>query len=260
MAPTGLDEFALSGERGIDVFRRVEDENHRRHRYECLSTVIPDSDEVRCFAPYARKFPERMRAAAHAYLESRFLAQRMAFGDPSTYPDSGVSERPIELFLYLDFFRSWQVGEQEIARVERALQQGTSLRPPEVSGVLRLLLDFNRLRRAAPIMNALWPMLNEAASLGAEDQWQNTGFALRMLGDLQRRSGRPERALAAYELSLALGVNAHRCGLAIEAAHEAGDRDAVKRHLATYEERWPLPEQLAEIKAGSAVTSIGGSS
>lgn len=257
MALTISGEFALSGERGLDVFRRVEDESHRRHRYECIATVNLDGDVIRCFSPHARKHPERMRSAARAYAESGFLSRPMSLGDPSSYPDASMAARPFELFLYLDFFRAWLVGEHEIARVEKSLISGAALRPPEISGVLRLLLDFNRLTRAERIINTLWPMLSEAASLKAEDKWENTGYALRMLGDLQRRCGRPERALAAYELSLTLGMNAHRCGLAIEAAHEAGKNEAVLRHLGAYEARWPLPESLSEIKAGIDATSIG---
>lgn len=260
MARNDLDEFALSGERGVDVFRRVEDESHRRHRYECLATVDPDTFEVQAFSPLARKSPERMQAAARRFANSGMLAHPMTLGNPASYPDTRESTVPIEAFLYLDFFRAWLVADQEVARIERALTQGHSLRPPEVSGVLRLLLDFNRLTRAAPIMNALWPLLSAAVSMRAEDAWENTGYALRMLGDLHRRSDRPDRALAAYESAMALGMNAHRCGLAIEAAQEAGDAESARRHLAAYEARWPLPESLAAIKSRFATPPPGGSS
>ncbi len=258
MALSVMGEFALSGDRGIDVFRRIDDERHRRHRYECIATVMPETDSVEGFSSYARQNPDKMRHAARAFIGNGFLSQPICLGVPSSYPKAGAAESTLQLFLYIDFFRSWHIADQEIARVERTMAEARPLRPVDVSRVLKLLLDFNRLKRAAPFIQAVWPVLIQAAAQRVDDRWQNNGFALRIVGDLQRRSGHPDRALAAYEGALSLGMNPHRCGLAIQAAHEAGNVDAVRRHLTAFEEHWPLPETLSGIKAANETTTIGG--
>lgn len=258
MALSLMGEFALSGDRGIDVFRCLDDERHRRHRYECIATVCPDTESVNGFASHARQNPAKMQAVARTFSESGFLMQDMRLGDPSSYPNSVTGVDPLQLFLYLDFFRAWQVADQAVARVEERLGGGALLQPSEISRTLKLLLDFNRIKRAAPFVAAVLPALLQAATQKSEDRWQNNGFALRIAGDLLRRSGEPEKALVCYEGALALGINPHRCGLAIQAAHDARNLEAVKRHLAAFEENWPLPETLASIKAETQKPLTGG--
>jgi len=252
-----LPEFAVWGERGMDVFRRVEERAQRRSRYECIATVDPDTGAVADFAPVARDDPDRMRAAADRLRAAPLLAQDFALGRPQGYPPAG--ERPVEIFLYLDFFRHWQIAEQEVARVGARIKADEALSPPEVSGALRILLDFNRLSRAAPIVDAVLPALMRAANGQRDDRWQNAAYALRMVGDLRLRAGRARDALAAYEAALSLGVNPHRTQCAIRAAHAAQDLAAMRRHLSAYAERWPLPAPLVHLRDSLAPTAEGDS-
>lgn len=246
---SGLGEFAALGERGVDVFRRLDEQSQRRYRYECMATVAPESGEVMAFVPLAENHPERMRAAAQRLAEAPLLSHEFALGNPHAYPKADRTVQPLEIFIYLDFFRVWQIAEQEIARVCGLLDNGGTLEPSETANVLRLLLDFNRLSRASVIIGQVLPSLMQAARTQGDDKWQNTAYSLRMIGDLNFRAGRPQDALTCYEAALALGVNPHRSGLAIRAAHAAQDTEAMQRHLATYEARWPLPNALAQLKS-----------
>ncbi len=255
---SGLGEFAALGERGVDIFRRTDEQNQRRYRYECIATVAPDTGEVTAFVPLAENHPERMRAAAQRLAETPLLSHGFALGNPHAYPQAGMTDQPLEVFIYLDFFRVWQVAEQEISRVAALLESGATLGPSETANVLRLLLDFNRLSRATPIIGHVLPSLMMAVTKQSDDKWQNTAYSLRMIGDLNFRAGRPHDALSAYEAALALGVNPHRSSLAIRAAHAAQDIEAMKRHLATYESRWPLPKALAQLKTRTLPTPEGG--
>ncbi|MGY6548629.1 MAG: hypothetical protein ACXIU7_06445 [Roseinatronobacter sp.] len=301
-----LTEFAVQGDLGVDVFRRVTEKNQRRARYECLATLSAEGAVIGAYHDIARHAPERMRAAARRLQTSAVLAQPISLAKPASYPRAQASGPDLSVFLYLDFFRSWQVAEQEISRIERRLlasgsraaaptavvalpgaagassspraaarvsgpEHGAGQRPalgpsaldlsaPEISAVLRLLLDFNQIHRAAPILRGLVPELLARAARGQEDRWQNTGFALRMCGDLRLRAGLPAPALECYEAALVLGDNAHRRGLAIRAAHAAQDHAALGRHLAAFRADWCLPEDLVQIAAqmpapASAATS-----
>ena len=253
-----ISEFATRGERGLDVFRRVEEQAQRRYRYSCIATVNPDTGAVAAYAPVAQKHPDRMRAAADRLAGSALLAHRFSLGNPQDYPVADMSGDPLQLFVYLDFCRLWQLGEQEFARIVTALDAGAALTSPEISNVLRLALDFNRIARVEPIIDQVLPRLMQIVRRQSDDNWQNAAYSLRMIGDLRLRADRPRDALAAYEAALALGKNPHRMGLAIQAAHAAQDWNAVKRHLRAFEARWPLPETLAPIKASLTPAPEGG--
>lgn len=250
-------EFAVAGDRGLDVFRRVDDSNQRRYRYECIATVSGPSDAVTAHQDYANAHPERVLAAVARYRELGFLRQDFALGQPASYPRAGETGSPLIVFLYLDFFRMWQIAEHEIARLTALVPGGTGVSGPEISAVLKLLLDFNRLNSAGPLIAAFLPQLLESAARGKDDKWENAGYALRMIGDLQMRSGQPAAALAAYEGALALGDNPHRRGLAIRAGHAAGDRDATSRHLEAYVWQWHLPDALQVIRDAQTAGQTG---
>jgi len=253
----GVAEFAVAGDHGKDVFRRVDDTNQRRYRYECIATVLEPCGTIRSYSEHARKHPDKVQAAVARFHQSPFLKHPVTLGDPASYPKATEINRPLDLFLYLDFFRMWQIAEQEISRMADLATSGTSCTGPEISSVLRLLLDFNQIRRAQPLIAAFIPGLKAIAATGNDDKWQNTGFSLRMIGDLQIRAGQPADALATYEQAIALGDNPHRRGLAIRAAHAAQQAHATIAHLAAYESRWPLPELLAEIRRTVAQSDTG---
>lgn len=253
----GVTEFAVAGDFGTDVFRRVDESNQRRYRYECIATVSDTDGAVQVYHDHARRHPQTVHKAVDRWREAQFLKHPFALGDPASYPGAVDIGSPLGLFVYVDFFRMWQIADQEICRMLGLAQAGTLSTGPEISTVLRLLLDFNRIRHAQPMIVAFLPALKDAALAGKDDKWQNVGFSLRMIGDLQFRAGLPAEALAAYELALSLGDNPHRRGLAIRAASAAQDRDAVQKHLAAYTERWPLPEVLAEIGRAIARTPAG---
>jgi len=253
----GVAEFAVAGDLGTDVFRRVDDANQRRYRYECIATVLERCGTVSAYNDHARKHPDKVQAAVARFHQTPFLQRAVILGDPASYPKAAEINRPLDLFLYLDFFRMWQIAEQEINRMSELAQSGTSGTSPEISSVLRLMLDFNQIRRAHPLIAAFMPALKAIAATGKDDKWQNTGFSLRMIGDLQFRAGQPADALATYEQAILLGDNPYRRGLAIRAAHAAQQPHATIAHLAAYESRWPLPEPLAEIRRTVAQSDTG---
>ncbi|MCH8465284.1 MAG: hypothetical protein LAT78_01735 [Roseinatronobacter sp.] len=242
-------EFAVRGDTGLDIFHRVDARSERRYHYECLATVLPEGDSPRLmpYHPIARRHPERMFAAARRFGENPALMQAMALGDPASYPHPQDARARLEVFLYLDFLRLWQVGELEIARMRSNLQTGASVRPADISRLLRLLLDYNQIHAAAGFIPAMRPHLFQAAQTGRDDKWGNAAYALRMMGDLYARAGQQAEALAAYEGAISLGDNAHRRGLAIRAAHAAGNLAALQEHLTQYESKWSLPDDLAQL-------------
>ena len=253
----GHSEFAVAGEQGIDVFWRVDDAQQRRYRYECIANLASDGGALRAFHPHARAHPDKMRAAVDRMEDAAGLDHPIRLGDAQSFPEAEQAGMGLTMFQYLDFLRMWQIGEREIHRVSGLASRGAPISGPEISSVLRLLLDFNRTRRAVPLIRAFMPILSDVVRAGRDDRWQNGGFALRMIGDIHMRRDNPGAALAAYEAALLLGDNAHRRGLAIEAAHAAQDQGAALRHIAQYCRRWTLPEPLAAIQRAYADTNTG---
>lgn len=88
-------------------------------------------------------------------------------------------------------------------------------------------------------------------------------WAHNLVGDIERRDGRPDRAIPAYQAALAIDENFHtaRAGLA-QALADAGDMDRANAALAELEARDPgntlAPAILAEfaIRAGDADAAI----
>ncbi len=253
----GLSEFAVSGEQGLDVFWRVEEANQRRYRYECIANVSADGATIRAYHPHAERHEDKMRAAVERLQDAACLDQPIRLGDASSFPDAQQAGPGLTLFQYLDFLRMWQIAERELHRVSGLAETGAEISGPEISAALRLALDFNRMRRAAPLVRSFMPLLMDVVRNGEDDRWQNAGFALRMVGDIHMRSDDPTAALAAYEASLALGDNAFRRGLAIRAAHAAQDRSATLQHIAQYRSRWELPAPLTEIEKSLAEAKTG---
>lgn len=253
----GVAEFAVTGDFGTDVFRRVDDANQRRYRYECVATIREDSGVVTAHSDFARKHPDKVQSAIDRFRSTAFLHQPINLGNPASYPSATDVMRPLELFVYLDFFRMWQIAEQEIVRMSDLARSGDVCTGPEISAVLRLMLDFNQILRAQTLITAFMPRLRHVAQTGKDDKWQNTGFSLRMIGDLEFRAGRPAEALEAYELAILLGDNPHRRGLAIQAAFAAQKQHETIAHLEAYEDRWPLPQPLAEIRRTVAQRDTG---
>ncbi|MFN7002537.1 MAG: hypothetical protein ACK4NW_03770 [Roseinatronobacter sp.] len=241
-------EFAVAGDFGTDVFRRVDDRNQRRHRYECIATITDAGTRLIAYHDIAEEHPERMFVAARQFHDAGFLAQRFALGDPTSYPRAAEIGGPFKLFLYLDFFRLWQIAEQEITRMTALAQSGTSCSAPEIATGLRLVLDFNRIRDARALIEGFTPQLMAIARSGKDDKWQNAGFSLRMVGDLHMRAGDPVSALAAYDGAILLGDNRHRRGLAVKAAHAAGLRVETIMHLEAYQRRWTPTDQIDAIQ------------
>lgn len=246
--PGQIADLAVAGDLGTDIFRRVDERNQRRYRYECIATLIDGDTRLIAHTDSAADHAETIFALAEKLHAAGFLRLKFALGDPASYPRAEQIGAPFALFLYLDFFRMWQIAEQEISRMSAILSAGESCDAPEISTMLRLLLDFNQIRRAAPVIDLVLPRLLKIAQSGRDDKWQNTGFSLRMIGDLQMRAGQPDAALAAYEASISLGDNPHRRGLAIRAADAAGKHAETMRHLAAYTGQWPLTAPLEKIR------------
>ncbi|MGL4413549.1 hypothetical protein [Roseinatronobacter monicus] len=259
MVPDQIPEFAVESEHGTDVFRRVDTPKERRYHYECIATVnwSGSRPEVTSYHEDARKAPERMIAAATRLRETSVLGQGFVLGNPRSYPLPDTPGVQLDLFVYLDFFRHWQITAMEIARIKALVQSGGTLKPPDISRIFRLLLDANQVSQAQFFVKAFFPYLLRVSQEKKDDRWQNAAYALRMIGDLQLRAGQKRQALQAYEASIALADNPFRRGLAIQAAYAAGDRAAALRHIESYEGQWRLPERLATIKAVMTSSETG---
>lgn len=255
MGPAELSEFAVTGERGLDIFRRVDAQNDRSYRYECVATVL--GAEVVSYHDIARKHPDRMLAAARRMQDNPALHRPFTLADATGYPQAAGKGGTLDLFLYLDFLRCWQVAALELARMETALTSRATIRPPEISRFLRLLLDYNKVERHEICLRKLAPYLHGQSTEGRDDRWQNAAYSLRMMGDLHMRAGRADTALASYEAAINLGDNPHRRELAIRAAEAASDQSALDRHLACYEDKWALPEPLAALRRSTGPLQTG---
>lgn len=260
MLPDQIPEFAVESDHGADVYRRVDTPSERRHHYECIATVIWNGADAKVidYHEEARANPERMIAAAMLLRDNAALGQGVSLGDPRSYPLPQTPRAQLELFQYLDFFRHWQIAKMEFSRIRTLILSGGTLKPPDISRLFRLLLDFNQVAQAQFFIPAFLPYLLEISQRKQDDRWQNAAYALRLIGDLQLRAGQARPALQSYEASIALGDNAFRRSLAIKAAYAAGDIQATKYHLTDYEGQWRLPERLVAIKNAVTSTETGG--
>ena len=259
MGPADLSEFAVRGERGLDIFRRVDAPNDRSYRYECVATVLGDGPaaELVSHHEHARQHPDRMLAAARRLPENPALDRAFALADPSAFPRAPDRRAQLEVFLYLDLLRCWQIADLEIVRMTDALHNRGTIRPADISRFLRLVLDYNQVHRCEPCLRKLEPYLMGRSVEGMDDRWQNAAYSLRMMGDLHMRAGRAQAALISYEAAIALGDNPHRRELAIRAAAAAADRVALAKHIACYEQTWALPERLAALKRPNSDMKTG---
>lgn len=244
-----LPEFAVHGEQGIDLFQRLDDEDQRRTRFRCIATLGPDG-VLRDHAPEAGRQPGPLRALAES-LAADPVAAAFSLGDPRGWPRAATAGGdPLRLFLYLDFFRAWQVADLAGTRLEAQLAADPAalpVEPGQIAGAIAPVFDFNRLARGQRLARALVPVLaRRIATPGFRDDLHGgTGYALRMLGDLCLRAGDPGQALACFETAVAAGDNPFRRRKAIEAARAAGLAEAVARHRAAFAGRWTLPDDLA---------------
>ena len=266
METGAIAEFAIRGEGGIDLFRRVDEPEKRRHRFECIASLpwsddsnLPRDDAGAVF--HIRPNPH-LRAALRAALarlqDHEARMQPLRLGDLRSFP--GAAAAGFDSFVYLDFLRAWLVADMTIARTESALAAGEMPDHATLSTALRLLLDFNRLGRGRALCNAVLPgLIGQVTPRAARsDRHANLAYALRLAGDLLLRAGDPARALDAHEAAVTMGENRFRRRRAIAAALAAGDGPALERHLALFARRWPLPADLAQLRADTAPQTTAG--
>jgi hypothetical protein len=255
MMMSGPDLFAIRGERGMDLFLRISDEGQARARFRCIATIDPDTGRLEDFDPQARRDPAQLRALAKDVVTDTVLSTRFSLADPAGWPRAAQSPGdPVQLFLYHEFFRAWQVADMAAHRLLTRIEGDPAalpLDPGKVAQAVVPLFDFNRLalgRRAARLMQ---PVLATRIAMPGwrEPKGSSTGYALRMLGDLCLRAGAPDEALRCFETGVSAGDNAHRRRKAIEAAHAAGNIAARDAHIAAYCDKWTLPADLAALQA-----------
>lgn len=286
-----LPDFAVRGERGIDLFRRREDVVQRRARFVCLATVLPAGDEgdtapgsraraqalaqtpshadgrlMLCHEPGARRIAAALWQAVARFEAAPLLHASLTLGDATSQPAAapGTSSAALAgLFPYVEFLRERLLAETALARFETALGEGphgpVRMDPAELATHLRLALDYNMIARGAALATPLSPLLRERAR--ARDLpralTEPTGYALRLLGDLCLRAGTVQaaaQALELFEAALALGENPFRRRRAIEAAAAAGQAEACRAHLRAWPDNQPLPDDLRFLGAATGAT------
>lgn len=257
MLEPDLPELALAGDRGIDLFRRLEDAGQRRVQYECIATAHPAPPEtaarLEVFIPGACTRPERLWQAVTRYQEAAGLHQPFAFGHPQGYPSMRDPATRLALFHCLEFFRTRLVADLTIATYEEKLAadpERAARHYAETSGALKLLVDYNMLARARPIREALAPqVIARVRSPGfTEDSDQATGFSLRLLGDLCLRDDAPDAALACFEAAITAADNPFRRRKAIAAAQAAGDTARCLAHIDAFAHAGRVPPDLAALQ------------
>ncbi|WP_068296888.1 hypothetical protein [Pararhodobacter sp. CCB-MM2] len=248
MLDDDLPDFALRGEKGIDLFHRIEDRTHKRARYRCLATVEPGEHLV-IHAPEMKRDPEALLRTATA-LATDPIAAPLSLTDPESWPRAVRGADPIRLFLYLDFLRAWQVADMGSARLEAQAASSPGALPVDlgrIAGAIAPVFDFNRLSRGIALTRLLVPVLAGRVRdpRFRDDSHGGTGYALRMLGDLCLRGDQPGLALDCFETAVAAGDNPFRRRKAIEAARAARDTQALAKHREAFAAQWPLPADLA---------------
>lgn len=279
-----IDDFAVGGERGVDLFRRQQDQASRRARFVCIATVIDAPADAAPGWPPAQPAPPEQAAAARgrgmichqpaasaqaaglwqavARLEAQPALHRpFSLADAPAYPGTDGMRATHELFLYTEFFRERQLAAHGLDLLARALHDdpdaAARMDPGELTTLLRQALDYNMIARGAALWPALEPLLRARAALRGLPKALNnaTGYALRLLGDLRLRAGAGTQALGAFEAALALGDNPFRRRRAIEAALAAGQPEAANRHAAAHRaSHGKLPADLQTLLRAAGLT------
>ncbi|MCC5969372.1 MAG: hypothetical protein JJU15_05445 [Pararhodobacter sp.] len=256
MLETDLPELALAGDRGIDLFRRAEDENQRRVQYECIATAHPDADgkgRLEVHLPPHCKQPDRLWQAVERYHAAQALHHGFTFARPASYPPMHDPASRLLMFQCLEFFRVRMVADLTITRYEEKLAATPeqALRHyAETRGALKLLLDYNMLARARPIRDLAAPqIMARVTAPGFTESSDNvTGFSLRLLGDLYLRDAEPARALACFEASIQAADNPYRRRKAIEAAQAAGDSARCMAHIDSFSRWGRIPPDVEAMR------------
>ena len=249
MNDSDLTWLAVHGEGGVDIFERVEDEGHKRARFRCVAMQV--DGRLIDFEPHLNRDPQPLLAAVRRLQDTGPLASPFALGDWRGYPRVAGAAAWVVL-LYHDFFRAWQVADLGVQRQIDAVTRAAMASPGDLVGAVAPLYEFNRLSLARDLAQQWLPdVTRRCAEPGfVDDAAGNTGFALRMLGDLALRGGDAALALACFEGSVLAGDNPFRRRRAIEAAAAAADPAALERHRGAYGARWALPPDLAQLTAG----------
>lgn len=243
-------EFAMRGERGIDLFLRLDDPAQKRGRFRCIATLIEAPRALIDHAPEEGRDRAALTELA-LRLATEPLARPLSLADATGWSGLTAAGDPISAFLRLDFLRAWLVVDLAAARFQASLEHGAQalpLDPGKLAGAVAPLHDYNRLGRGVALADVLLTRLQPRLAAGGfrDDGAGNTGYALRMLGDLCLRAGEPALALRCFEASVSAGDNPFRRRRALEAARAAANPEAVARHRSAYAARWPLPADLAE--------------
>ncbi|KPQ08442.1 MAG: hypothetical protein HLUCCA12_01140 [Rhodobacteraceae bacterium HLUCCA12] len=253
-------ELALAGDRGIDLFRRIEDTGQRRVQFECIATVhdAPGGDRrLEVFLPKACPDPERLWQAVARFEQTPALHHDFRFARPGDYPSMRDPASRLLLFQCLEFCRVRMVADLTIASYEERLAEDAERAVRhygDTTGALKLLLDYNMLARARSLCETLAPrVIARVDTPGfSEDNDEATGFALRLLGDLFLRDQAPDRALACFEAAIRAGDNPFRRRKAIAAAQAAGETGVALAHIDAFAARGSIPADLDALRQSLA--------
>ena len=246
--------FALRGRGRVDVFLRFEDISQNRARFRCIGMFKGTDDTAPFidFEPHVGRDIVLLTASIQHQLVNPILTQAFSLCDVSTWPKATNAGDPLELFLYLEFFRAWQVGDlavnQLISKLTRDPVRYTP-KPGEVGATLAPIFDYNRMETGVAIAKLMEPVLRlRVNSVGfRDDKAGSTGYGLRMLGDLCLRADDPTLALACFETCIKAGDNPFRRRKAIEAAAAAQSTDRLAAHVQDYQAKWKLPADLSHL-------------
>lgn len=254
-------EFAIQGERGIDLFRRQDDTAAKRARFECIGCVLttpsgtePNGTEVLDFSASALDTPSPKLAQLAATLaDDPVLDAPFRLGDLRSWPSVTQSPDPLRPFLYLEFFRAWQIADIALRRFLTQIETDPNTLPATPHALPQAVtpaFQFNRLELGTRMARLALPVLSARLEQfgNAQDAVLGVGYALRMLGDIALRAADFDLALACFEMSVAYGDNQHRRRKTLETAYLMGDPEIFERLASAFEARWGQAEWLTQIR------------
>ncbi|WP_323036913.1 hypothetical protein [Pararhodobacter sp.] len=254
MFDTDPSEIALRCQDRIDVFLRLEDHSQKRARFRCIAMITGDGDtaDVTDFEPHLHRDAQALMHRAQKQVQDPVLGQTLSLNDMTHWPAAIDASNPLDVFLYLEFLRTWQVADMAAHHMQNRLAQDPehfTRDPSQVAASVAPVFDFNRLDRGVAIARILQPAMQAriAAPGFQDDKPGSAGYALRMIGDLCLRAGENLLALACFETALLAGENPYRRRKAVEASIAAKDPDRLSHHLRAYQARWPLPSDLSDL-------------